>query len=121
MKCPRCARDRPVDTVLWTLPDRCSECQESIGKDDKKQLARYKELYLLLTVKGEEEFDQVCERCVGQMAGPIEATFLKSSSSEAEFWVKSSELSRVEFAFRVVYKLLTSQPPTHLVKILKQL
>ena len=38
-----------------------------MGKDDKKQLARYKELYLLLTVKGEIEFDQVCERCVGQM------------------------------------------------------
>ena len=38
-----------------------------MGKDDKKQLARYKELYLLLKVKGEIEFDQVCERCVGQM------------------------------------------------------
>ena len=36
-------------------------------KEEKKQLARYKELYLLLTVKGETEFDQVCERCVGQM------------------------------------------------------
>ena len=31
------------------------------------RLARYKELYLLLTVKGEVEFAQVCEWCVGQM------------------------------------------------------
>ena len=35
--------------------------------EDMKQLARYKELYLLLTVKGEVEFDQVCEWCVGRM------------------------------------------------------
>ena len=34
---------------------------------DMEQLASYKELYLLLTVKGEVEFDQVCELCVGQM------------------------------------------------------
>ena len=38
-----------------------------MGRDDKKQLARYKELYLILTVKGEMEFDQVCEWCVWQM------------------------------------------------------
>ena len=36
-------------------------------KEDMKQLVRYKELYMLLTVKGEVEFDQVCEQCVGQM------------------------------------------------------
>jgi hypothetical protein len=35
--------------------------------EDMKQLARYKELYMLLTVKGEVEFDQVCEMCVVQM------------------------------------------------------
>ena len=34
---------------------------------DMEQLASYKELYLLLTVKGEVEFDQVCELCVGLM------------------------------------------------------
>jgi hypothetical protein len=59
--------DWPVDTALWTIADKCLECQENTEKDDKKQLARYKELYLLLTVKGEMEFDQVCEWCVGQM------------------------------------------------------
>ena len=38
-----------------------------MGNEDRKKLARYKELYMLLTVKGEMEFDQVCEWCVGQM------------------------------------------------------
>ena len=65
MKCPRCAGARSVDTALWTIADNCLGCQDSMGRDDKKQLARYKELYLLLTVKGEMEFDQVCEWCVG--------------------------------------------------------
>ena len=37
--------------------------------EDVKQLARYKELYMLLTVKGEVEFDQVCELCVEKMKG----------------------------------------------------
>ena len=32
-----------------------------------EQFAKYKELYLLLTVKREVEFDQVCEMCVVQM------------------------------------------------------
>ena len=64
MKCPRCAADWPVDTVLWTLPSECPGCKMA---EDMKQLARYKELYMLLTVKGEVEFDQVCEQCVGQM------------------------------------------------------
>ena len=35
--------------------------------EDMQQLTRYKELYMLLTVKGEVEFDQVCELCVVQM------------------------------------------------------
>ena len=38
-------------------------------------------------------------------AGPSEAAYLKLSPSEAEFGSKSSELSRVEFAFRVGQKL----------------
>ena len=59
--------DRPVDTVLWTVADKCLGCQENTEKDHMKQLARYKELYLLLTVKVEMEFDQVCEWCAGQM------------------------------------------------------
>ena len=59
--------DRPVDTVICTIADKCLRCKENKEKDDKKQLARYKELDLLLTVKGEMEFDQVCEWCVGQM------------------------------------------------------
>ena len=67
MKCPGCGRGRSVDTVCWTLPDEGSECKEDKEQDDRKQLARYKELYLLLTEKGEMEFDQVCELCVGQM------------------------------------------------------
>ena len=64
MKCPRCAADWPVDTVLWTLPSECPGCKM---KEDMKQLVRYKELYMLLTVKGEVEFDQVCEWCVEKM------------------------------------------------------
>ena len=38
-------------------------------------------------------------------SGPSEAAYLKLSPSEAEFGSKSSELSRVEFAFRVGQKL----------------
>ena len=38
-------------------------------------------------------------------AGPGESAYLKLSPSEAEFGSKSSELSRVEFAFRVGQKL----------------
>ena len=67
MKCPSCGRGRSVDTVSWTLPDECSGCKENKRQEDTKQLARFKKLYLLLTVKGEMEFDQVCELCVGQM------------------------------------------------------
>jgi hypothetical protein len=37
--------------------------------------------------------------------GPSEAAYLKLSPSEAEFGSKSSELSRVEFAFRAGQKL----------------
>ena len=67
MQCSKCSSDRPVDTVTWTLPGACQGCQYNKGNEEMKQLARYKELYLLLTVKGEMEFDQVCEWCVGQM------------------------------------------------------
>jgi hypothetical protein len=61
MKCSGCGRGRSVDTVRWTLPDECSGCKDNKEHDDRKQLAMYKEL------KGEMEFDQVCELCVGQM------------------------------------------------------
>ena len=67
MKCSKCSSDRPVDTVLWTLPGACPGCRDSHKNEEVMRLARYKELYLLLTVKGEVEFDQVCEWCVGQM------------------------------------------------------
>ena len=67
MKCPHCGSDCPVDTVLWTVSDQCKGCRKSLGSEERKKLARYKELYMLLTVKGEMEFDPVCEWCVGQM------------------------------------------------------
>ena len=47
-----------------------------------------------------------------QETGPSEAAYLKLSPSEAEFGSKSSELSRVEFAFRVGQKL---PPPLFLI------
>ena len=46
--------------MRWTLPDECSGCKDNKENDDRKQLARYKELYLLLTVKGRRSLT----RCV---------------------------------------------------------
>ena len=48
--------------------------------------------------------------CSVHRPGPSEAAYLKLSPSEAEFGSKSSELSRVEFAFRVGQKLPPSPP-----------
>ena len=64
MKCPSCSSVWPVDIVEWVLPSPCPGCNTREARD---QLDRYKELYLLLTVKGELEFDQVVELYVGQM------------------------------------------------------
>ena len=36
-------------------------------KEAKDQLEKYKRIYLLLTVKGEMEFDKICEWSLGQM------------------------------------------------------
>ena len=67
MKCPKCGKAWPVDTVRWTISEECPCCKGRKGDEERQRLARYKELYLLLTVKGEVEFDAVCEWCVGQM------------------------------------------------------
>ena len=53
--------------MLWTIPEECPCCKKIKGVEERKRLARYKELYLLLTVKGEVEFNTVCEMCAGQM------------------------------------------------------
>ena len=55
------------------------------------------------TVKVEDSLAEVWQDCFE--TGPSEAAYLKLSPSEAEFGSKSSELSRVEFAFRVGQKL----------------
>ena len=67
MKCPTCSSAWPVDILLWTVPEDCPGCKDGKKMKAMEQFAKYKELYLLLTVKREVEFDQVCEMCVVQM------------------------------------------------------
>ena len=63
MQCRHCGLAWPVDTLLWTLSESCPGCKAGKGEEEGRQLARYKELYMMLTVKGEAEW------CVGQMEG----------------------------------------------------
>jgi len=63
-----------VDTKSWTLSDSCHGCRTNEENASRKQLAKYKEIYLLLTVKGEVEFDRVCSWCVGQMEDVFSAS-----------------------------------------------
>ena len=64
MLCSGCGSIRPVDTMTWSLTS-CT-CKMS-NKEVKDQLEKYKRIYLLLTVKGEMEFDKICEWSLGQM------------------------------------------------------
>ena len=67
MVCTECKEDHPVDIINWScLP--CPKCK-SYGEDSERQLEKYKEFHTMLTVKGEVEFDKVCEWCVTRMEG----------------------------------------------------
>lgn len=67
MRCCKCDGWRPVDTAVWGEPGPCPHCQHTNKEEDAKQLAKYKEFYTLLTVKGDVEFDQICEWVVDRM------------------------------------------------------
>ena len=74
MKCPKCGADRPVDILEWSMPPNCRACKKSSAKEDKKQLDRYREHYLLLTQKGGMEmsdmsYDYLSAWCAKEMDG----------------------------------------------------
>ena len=74
MKCPKCSADRMVDILDWSMPDNCSVCKKSSARDDKVQLDRYREHYLLLTEKGGMEmsdmsYDYLSAWCAKEMDG----------------------------------------------------
>ena len=74
IKCPKCGADRPVDVVEWSMPPNCNTCKRSGAKDDKKQVDKYREHYLLLTEKGEMEmsdmsYDYLSAWCAKEMDG----------------------------------------------------
>jgi len=74
MRCPKCGADRTVDTVEWSMPPNCSTCKRSSAKEDKKQLDKYRDHFLLLTEKGGMEmsdmsYDYLTAWCAKEMDG----------------------------------------------------
>jgi len=63
-----------VDIEEWSMPLNCSSCKKSTAIDDKKQLDKYRDHYLLLTEKGGIEmsdmsFDYLSAWCAKEMDG----------------------------------------------------
>ena len=74
MKCMRCEEGRPIDTVKWKLYGPCTNCCYRKEKEDKEEVARYRELYQLITEyepggdgNSEMPYDDLCEWCAGEM------------------------------------------------------
>ena len=74
VKCMKCEEGRPIDTVRWKLYGPCTNCCYRKEKEDKEEVARYKELYQLITEyepggegSSEMPYDDLCEWCVGEM------------------------------------------------------
>ena len=72
IKCKRCEKERPVDTVKWKLYGPCTNCCYRKDNDDKKVVARYKELHQIITQSGgdrnsEMSYNELCEWCAEEM------------------------------------------------------
>ena len=74
VKCMKCEEGRPIDTVRWKLYGPCTNCCYRKEKEDKEEVARYRELYQLITEyepggegSSEMPYDDLCEWCVGEM------------------------------------------------------
>jgi len=76
IKCSQCKVARPVDIDKWKVCGPCGNCSFRRKTEDKKQVARYRELCHLLAENepGDDDgskkvYDDLCEWCVGEMEG----------------------------------------------------
>jgi len=74
IKCGKCEKGRPVDTIKWKLYGPCTNCCYRKEKEDKEQVTRYKKLYTIITDyepggegSSEMSYDDLCEWCAGEM------------------------------------------------------